>query len=52
MPTFSPGRAALVMVVLIFGLAGMSARVAYLQTYGRARIINDATIIPAFTHPR
>jgi cell division protein FtsI/penicillin-binding protein 2 len=42
MPTFSPKRAAAVMLVLIFGLAGMSARVAYLQTYGRARIINWA----------
>ena len=40
MPTFSPRRAAVLMAVLIFGLAGMSARVAYLQTYGRAKIIN------------
>src|SRR5688572_9711612 len=40
MLTFSPRRAAVLMVLLIFGLAGMSARVAYLQTYGRAKIIN------------
>ena len=40
MPTFSPRRAALIMLVLVFGLAGMTTRVAYLQTYGRARIVD------------
>lgn len=42
MPTFSPRRAAAVMVCLTCALTGMVGRVAYLQTYGRERTINSA----------
>jgi cell division protein FtsI/penicillin-binding protein 2 len=42
MPTFSPRRAAAIMVVMCLALAGMIGRVAYLQTYGRERTINSA----------
>lgn len=42
MPTFSPQRAAAIMLVLFLALSGMVGRVAYLQTYGRERTINSA----------
>ena len=42
MGTFSPRRAALIMVGLCVALTGMIGRVAYLQTYGRERTINSA----------
>lgn len=42
MGTFSPRRAALIMIGLCVALTGMVGRVAYLQTYGRERTINSA----------
>jgi cell division protein FtsI/penicillin-binding protein 2 len=42
MPTFSPRRAAAIMIALFAALSGMIGRVAYLQTYGRERTINSA----------
>ncbi len=42
MPTFSPRRAAAIMLVLIAVLVGMVTRVAYLQTYGREKTITSA----------
>src|SRR3954463_12965394 len=42
MPTFSPRRAAAIMVCMFCALGGMIGRVAYLQTYGRERTINSA----------
>jgi cell division protein FtsI (penicillin-binding protein 3) len=42
MSTFSPRRAALIMIGLCVALTGMIGRVAYLQTYGRERTINSA----------
>ena len=42
MSTFSPRRAAAVMIVLFSALSGMIGRVVYLETYGRERTINSA----------
>ena len=42
MPTFSPRRAAAIMIGLFAALSGMIGRVAYLQAYGRERTINSA----------
>src|SRR5688500_15777781 len=42
MPTFSKFRACLVFIVVGMLLTGMAGRVAYLQTYGRQRIIQSA----------
>src|SRR4051812_30205570 len=42
MQTFSPRRAALIFGAIAVTLSGMTARVAYLQTYGRQRSIHSA----------
>ncbi|MGE5607835.1 MAG: peptidoglycan D,D-transpeptidase FtsI family protein, partial [Bacillota bacterium] len=42
MPTFSPARAMIVLVVVATALVAMTGRVAYLETYGRQKYIRSA----------
>jgi cell division protein FtsI (penicillin-binding protein 3) len=42
MPSFSPNRAAAVLIVVIAAFVALVGRVAYLQTYGRERTIRQA----------